>query len=163
MGRNKNCSSIKLEKMKLSLALAAVAQANPTQWMINEWWNQAVSVFNFSNSNWEAFSNAVSSVPEDQWEPLWNFCNSNGDAVLSSDELVQCGKRAGDYLGMPEAHQNFLYDFAAKYWDAVDQDGSGDLSYNEYKYVFGGFAALTPASSLPLSTPTQTAFWREPS
>ena len=48
--------------MKLSLALAAVAQANPTQWMINEWWNQAVSVFNFSNDNWEAFNNAVLSV-----------------------------------------------------------------------------------------------------
>ena len=68
-----------------------------------------------------------SKVPEDQWAPLWNFCNANGDGALSSDELVQCGKKAGDYLGMPDAHQNFLYDFAAKYWSAVDQDGSGKL------------------------------------
>ena len=48
--------------MKLSLALAAVAQANPTQWMINEWWNQAVSVFSFSSENWAAFSKAIDSV-----------------------------------------------------------------------------------------------------
>ena len=48
--------------MKLSLALAAVAQANPTDWMVNQWWDQAVQVFNFSSNNWSSFAAAVDSV-----------------------------------------------------------------------------------------------------
>merc|ERR1712128_193412 len=67
----------KTRKMKLSLALAAVAQANPTDWMVNQWWDQAVQVFNFSSNN----------------------------------------------------------------WSVIDQDGSGDLSYDEFRYTFGGFTA----------------------
>ena len=72
---------------------------------------------------------------------MWNFCNADGDAELSSGELTSCGARAANYLGMPQAHQNFLYDFAAKYWGVIDQDGSGGLNYDEYRYTFGGFAA----------------------
>ena len=54
---------------------------------------------------------------------------------MSSDELVQCGKKAGDYLGMPDAHQNFLYDFASKYWGAVDQDGSGKAFLDQFVFL----------------------------
>ena len=43
---------------------------------------------------------------------------------------------------MSEASQGFLYNFGAKYWNVVDQDGSGSLSYDEYKYTMAGFAAI---------------------
>ena len=43
---------------------------------------------------------------------------------------------------MSEATQSFLYDFGVKYWNVVDQDGSGGLNYDEYKYTMGGFAAV---------------------
>merc|ERR1711970_1200298 len=43
---------------------------------------------------------------------------------------------------MSEATQSFLYDFGVKYWDTVDQDGSGGLNYDEYRYTMGGFAAV---------------------
>jgi len=82
-----------------------------------------------------------SQVDDSQWQPLWQFCNADGSDALSSDELTSCGARAATYLGMPQAHQNFLYEFAGKYWSVIDQDGSGDLSYDEYRYTFGGFAA----------------------
>ena len=82
-----------------------------------------------------------SQVDDSQWQPLWQFCNADGSDALSSDELTSCGARAANYLGMPQAHQNFLYEFAGKYWSVIDQDGSGDLSYDEYRYTFGGFAA----------------------
>ena len=48
--------------MKLSVALFAAAQANPTEWMVNQWWEQAVQVFNFSANNWSSFAAAVNSV-----------------------------------------------------------------------------------------------------
>ena len=60
---------------------------------------------------------------------------------MSTTELTTCGARAANYLGMPESQQNFLYKFAGKYWSVIDQDGSGDLSYDEFRYTFGGFAA----------------------
>ena len=60
---------------------------------------------------------------------------------MSSDELTSCGARAADFLGMPQQHQNFLYQFAGKYWNVIDQDGSNGLNYDEYRYTFGGFAA----------------------
>merc|ERR1711935_1015453 len=77
----------KTRKMKLSLALAAVAQANPTDWMVNQWWDQAVQVFNFSSNNWSSFAAAVDSVDDSQWQPLWQFCNADGSAALSYDEF----------------------------------------------------------------------------
>merc|ERR1712088_1126462 len=95
----------KTRKMKLSVALFAAAQANPTEWMVNQWWEQAVQVFNFSANNWSSFAAAVNSVDDSQWQPLWQFCNADGSDALSSDELTSCGARAANYLGMPQAHQ----------------------------------------------------------
>merc|ERR1712002_147869 len=141
MGGIKFVPQLDIKKMKLSVALFAAAQASPTQWMVDQWWNEAVDVFNFSNNNWAAFSNAVDSVDDSQWQPLWNFCNNDGNDELSSAELISCGARAANYLGMPETHQNFLYQFASKYWGVVDQDGSGSLNYDEFRYTLGGFAA----------------------
>ena len=48
--------------MKLSLTLIAAANASQLDIVINQWWNEAVSVFNFSNNNWDAFSDAINSV-----------------------------------------------------------------------------------------------------
>ena len=48
--------------MKLSLALVAAANAAPLDWMISQWWEEAVSVFNFSNDNWAAFAGAINAV-----------------------------------------------------------------------------------------------------
>ena len=38
--------------------------------------------------------------------------------------------------------QGQLYEFASKYWNFIDQDGSGGLNFNEFKYTFAGFAAV---------------------
>ena len=47
-----------------------------------------------------------------------------------------------NYAGMSENTQGFLYNFGAKYWNVVDQDNSGSLNYDEYKYTMAGFAAI---------------------
>merc|ERR1711935_1023322 len=128
----------KTRKMKLSLALAAVAQANPTDWMVNQWWDQAVQVFNFSSNNWSSFAAAVDSVDDSQWQPLWQFCNADGSAALSTTELTTCGARAANYLGMPESQQNFLYNFggfaatdAGVIMAFFDGDSDGKLNAEE--------------------------------
>ena len=105
-------------------------------------WNEAVNVFNFSNDNWEQFAAAVDSVDDAEWQPLWDFCNANADNEITGEELTQCAASAAEYVGMSEATQSFLYDFGVKYWNVVDQDGSGGLNYDEYKYTMGGFAAV---------------------
>jgi len=46
------------------------------------------------------------------------------------------------YLEMPSEMQGQLYEFASKYWNFIDQDGSGGLNFNEFKYTFAGFAAV---------------------
>merc|ERR1712189_100497 len=113
----------------------------PQQWFIEEWWRQAVGVFNFASSNWSNFAAAVNSVDDAKFQPLWTFCNDDGNDNLSAAELTACGKKSADYMGMNDQNQNFLYDFAGKYWNTIDQDGNGSLDYNEYKYTFAGFAA----------------------
>ena len=73
---------------------------------------------------------------------MWNFCNTDGDSVISSDEFTTRGAKAANYIGMSDFTQNFLYDFAAKYWDVVDVDYDNALSYDEYRYTMDGFAAV---------------------
>merc|ERR1739848_15851 len=143
MGRKANFLLKKKEKMKFAalVAAASAAPTDPQQWFIDQWWKQAVSVFDFANKDWASFSAAVNSVDDAKFQPLWSFCNENGDANLSVGELTSCGKRSAEYMGMNDQNQNFLYDFAGKYWDVIDQDNSGSLSYDEYKYTFAGFAA----------------------
>ena len=147
-------------------ALIAAASAGPTdpqQWFIEEWWRQAVGVFNFASSNWSNFAAAVNSVSDHlntfflsaglnltvktyvkhcvdsksvfkfqvddaKFQPLWTFCNDDGNDNLSAAELTACGKKSADYMGMNDQNQNFLYDFAGKYWNTIDQDGNGELS-----------------------------------
>lgn len=74
--------------------------------------------------------------------PLFDWCNSNGDSEISSEELVNCSKKGAEYFDMPDDYQNYIYKFGQKYWHLVDQDNSGSLNYDEYKYTMAGFAAV---------------------
>ena len=80
-------------------------------------------------------------VDDSEWQPLWNFCNVDGDDFITADELTQYAATAANYVGMSEASQGFLYDFGVKYWGTVDYDGDGSLNYDEYKYTMAAFAA----------------------
>ena len=42
------------------------------------------------------------------FQPLWNFCNIDGDDEASLDEMITCFEKAADYYQMPETMQNFL-------------------------------------------------------
>jgi len=128
--------------MKLATVLAATASANVSSYIAENWWNEAVNVFNFAQANWDQFAAAANSVSDSQWKPLWTFCNSNGDATISSDELTACASQAANYVGMSANTQSFLYDFGVKYWDVVDADKDGALNYDEYKYTMAAFAAV---------------------
>merc|ERR1712176_800890 len=67
---------------------------------------------------------------------------SNGDSEVSSEELINCSAKGADYFDMPDDYQNYIYKFGQKYWHLVDQDNSGSLNYDEYKYTMAGFAAI---------------------
>merc|ERR1712135_275716 len=67
--------------------------------------------------------------------------------VFTFANLAQCGRRMAQYLEMPSEMQGQLYEFASKYWNFIDQDGSGGLNFNEFKYTFAGLQLLILASS----------------
>ena len=48
--------------MKVTAVLAATASANVTEFIVENWWNQAVQVFQFASSNWAQFASAADSV-----------------------------------------------------------------------------------------------------
>merc|ERR1711997_909924 len=131
-----------LDIMKVAALLAATASANPTQFIMDNWWKEAVNVFNFASGNWDQFASTVDTIPDSYWNPLWGFCNADGDSEVTSAELTACGAKAAAWAGMSDSTQTFLYNFAAKYWNTVDQDGSGSLSYDEFRYTLAGFAAV---------------------
>merc|ERR1712076_219690 len=133
-------SNFLIVRMKL-FALVGLAAANDMQWMMDTWWNEAKSVFNFASSDFDQFKTAVNSVGDDKFQPFWDFCNADGDAEVTSEELVGCGKKAAAFAQMPEEYQNYIYDFAAKYFNNVDIDGNGSLNFVELKYTLAGFAA----------------------
>merc|ERR1712126_632019 len=145
MGRIEK-SILKNKKMKVSAILVAATQAAPAggvhQWMIDNWWATAVETFNFASNNWAQFSAAVDGVDQSMFPPLFDWCNSNGDSEVSSEELINCSKKGADYFDMPDDYQNYVYKFASKYWHLVDQDNSGSLNFDEYKYTMAGFASV---------------------
>ena len=78
---------------------------------------------------------------------LWKFCNKewhDSDRLDSSDfsigisEFNHC---VGEFTDMTSTRQNglwsfgetFLRDFHEKYWNFIDQDGSGVLEENEFR------------------------------
>ena len=48
--------------MKVAAFLAATASANPTKFIVDNWWKEAVNVFNFASGNWDQFSQTVDNV-----------------------------------------------------------------------------------------------------
>merc|ERR1712123_341755 len=124
------------ETMKLSLALVAAANANQMDWMVNQWWEEAVQVFDFSNKNWAAFAGAVNAVDESQYKPLWNYCNPDGDAALTTAELTDCGQSTGR-------------------WSTKTRTALSTMTSSASRSPVS--PPLTPESSLPLSIPTETA------
>ena len=51
--------------MKVLLAFFVALQALQTEWIVREWFNEAVNVFKFSNENWISFSEAVDAVSKE--------------------------------------------------------------------------------------------------
>ena len=94
--------------MKL-FALATVAAASTTEWMMNTWWEEAKSVFNFASSDFDQFKAAVNAVGDEKFTPFWKFCNADGDDLVTSDELVACGKKAAEFAQMPDGKQFYFY------------------------------------------------------
>merc|ERR1712126_511257 len=96
MGRIEK-SILKNKKMKFSAILVAATQAAPAggvhQWMIDNWWATAVETFNFASNNWAQFSAAVDGADQSMFPPLFDWCNSNGDSEVSSEELINCSRR----------------------------------------------------------------------
>ena len=43
-------------------ALVAAAAASPTQFVVDNWWNEAQNVFNFAQTNWQQFASAANNV-----------------------------------------------------------------------------------------------------
>merc|ERR1712137_1120457 len=161
MGESKNRLR-KIKKMKVSAILVAAAQAAPAggvhQWMVDNWWATAVETFNFASTNWEKFSAAVDGVDQSMFPPLFDWCNSNGDSEVSSEELINCSKKGADYFDMPDDYQMYIYKFAQKYWHLVDQDNSGSLNFDEYKYTMAGSLQSTQVLSSRLSMLTPMVF-----
>jgi len=42
--------------------LVAAAAASPTQFVVDNWWNEAQNVFNFAQTNWQQFASAADNV-----------------------------------------------------------------------------------------------------
>ena len=125
--------------MKL-LGLVAAATASPVAWVTENWWNEAINVYNFAVNNPTEFADAVNSVGAATYEPLFNFCGGV-DGSIDSNELTTCAAKIANFVQMSDASQNYLYDFGAKYWDVVDYNSSGDLDFEEFKLAIGAFAA----------------------
>jgi hypothetical protein len=125
--------------MKLAGLVAAVS-ASPAQWITQNWWNEAVNVYNYASANPESFSAAVNSVGDAAYQPLFSFCGGV-DGVVDSDELTTCAAQIAGFVEMSETSQNYLYSFGAKYWNILDWDQSGSLNFDEFKIGIGAFAA----------------------
>ena len=50
------------------------------------------------------------------FEPAWNFCNENGDDVISIPEFKSCGKRISEYLGTSNSGFDQGAGIVAKVW-----------------------------------------------
>ena len=103
---------------------------------------EADNVYQRIAENTEDFASAVDHIDKSQWQPLWNFCIADGDSEITLEDLTKCVKAA--HL----RDVRFLFSFrryVRRYWDAIDQDGSGGVNYEEYIYNFVGAHAVTDA------------------
>ena len=83
-----------------------------------------------------------------QWQLLWNFCNADGDSEIPLENARKCAVAAAKYAARWEAahlsldNVGHLYYFVVRYGDAVDQDGSDGVNYDEYIYNIWGADAV---------------------
>lgn len=42
--------------MKFAAIIATAAASDPRSWLVENWWNEAVNVFNFASNNWATFA-----------------------------------------------------------------------------------------------------------
>jgi len=61
--------------------------------------------------------------------------------------MINCSsKHADDYFDLPDSYlqyeQKWMNKFVQKYWHLVDQDNSGSLNLDEFKYTMGGLALV---------------------
>ena len=67
-------------------------------------------------------------------DKLWNFCNCDGDDVVTVSELTCCASNIADYFGMSASTRKSLIDLGSKYWSTVDFNFDGKLNYNEFTF-----------------------------
>ena len=105
--------------------------------------------------------------------------NLNGDSEISSEEFITASRRITANLSSkdvnsisnitplqaqtfmnqgPNYHESIIYNFVQKYWHLVDLDNSGSLSFDEYKYMMAGFAAIDSGLILKVSLLSQQYF-----
>ena len=125
--------------MKLAGLVAAVS-ASPAAWITQNWWNEAVNVYEYASANPSAFGEAVNSAGDAAYGPLFSFCGG-ADGSVDASELTTCGAQIAGFVGMSDASQNYLYNFGAKYWNILDWDMSGSLDFQEFKWGMGALAA----------------------
>ena len=44
--------------MKLFALIACVSAGSHAEWLVEQWWTEAVNVFTFANDNWSKFTQA---------------------------------------------------------------------------------------------------------
>ena len=85
--------------MKVAAILAATASANPTQFIMDNWWKEAVNVFNFASGNWAQFAQTVDNVSNGMFPDVTGSVWFDQDEKIISDpkqllvpimELLQC-------------------------------------------------------------------------
>merc|ERR1711876_160432 len=123
----------------------------------------AVNVFNFAQANWGQFSAAANSVSDSQWKPLWSFCNTNGDATISADELTACASIAANYVGMSDNTQQFLYDSASNTGILLMLTRAAHSTTTSTSTPWPPLPPSTPASSWAPLTVTTTVSSPDPS
>ena len=60
--------------------------------------------------------------------------------------MINCSSKQADYFDLSDFYLQFvkkcMNKFVQKYWHLVDQDNSGSLNLDEYKYTMAGLALV---------------------
>jgi dihydroorotase len=126
--------------MKIFACVIAACAANPTQWLMDTWWAEANKVYSFASTDYASFAAVVDSAPSAIFKPAFEFCGGK-NGVVSATDLVSCGGKIATFAGVSAGSQNFLYDFGAKYYNLVDAENTGVISFEKFKMVVGALAA----------------------
>merc|ERR1739848_906374 len=131
----------KIVKMKCFSLLFMTVTANDMEWFVDNWWEEAAKVFDYTNTNLEAFDNTLKSIPESKWNVLWDFADANKDSAVTDKEFLRFADLCSSLAGNTEDMDHYAYEFIRRYFSKVDLDSNGSLDKREYKYTIAGFAA----------------------